>query len=106
MENKNWRISDLLWILAEPLIKDWIQENMGPDKIILNAVGEVADSLRRLPVIVSNMEKNMAVITKNGIKLSSDSVQKISEPNKTKKTYINLLYITLILALLGQLILA
>jgi ubiquinone biosynthesis protein len=94
-----------LWTLAEPLIKDWIQENMGPDKIILNAVGEVADSLRRLPVIVSNMEKNMAIITKNGIKLSSDTVQNISEPKKTKKTYINLLYITLILVLLGQLIL-
>ena len=94
-----------IWVLAEPLIKEWMHENLGPDKMILNVVGEVADTFRRLPVIVSNMEKNVATITKNGLKLDTDAIQNISETKIKRTAHINRFYIIIILVLLGLLVL-
>ena len=93
-----------IWFLAEPLIKEWMHENMGADKIILNTLGEVADNLRRLPVIVSNMEKNIETIAKGGAKLTSGTAQNFSESPKNSKIYMNYFYISLIIILLGLLI--
>ena len=93
-----------IWFLAEPLIKEWMHENMGADKIILNTLGEVADNLRRLPVIVSNMEKNIETIAKGGAKLTSGTAQNVSKSPKNSKIYMNYFYISLIIILLGLLI--
>ena len=90
-----------MWILAQPLITDWIDKNMSPERIVINAVGEVADSLRRLPIIVSDMEKNVAAITKNGLKLNSDTILNISESNKTSKKFSTRFFLIIILILVG-----
>lgn len=93
-----------MWFLAQPLIRDWVGKNLGPETIVLNAVGEVADGLRRLPMIVSNMEKNVAAITKSGLKLNPDTVRTMSGTQKTNKPLSSRFYITLIIILLGLLI--
>jgi hypothetical protein len=82
-----------------------MHENLGPDKMILNVAGEVADTFRRLPVIVSNMEKNVATITKTGLKLNSDTIQNISETKIKRTAHINRFYIIIIIVLLGLLVL-
>ena len=93
-----------MWFLAQPLINDWVNKNMNPETVVLNAVGEMADGLRRLPMIVSNMEKTVAAITKNGLKLNPDNVRTMSRTQKTNKTLSSQFYIILIIILLGLLI--
>jgi len=55
-------------------------------------------------MIVSNMEKNVAAITKSGLKLNPDTVRTMSGTQKTNKPLSSRFYITLIIILLGLLI--
>ena len=89
-----------MWFLAQPLIKDWVNTNMGPETIVLNAVGEVANGLKRLPLLVSNLEKNIAAITTHGLKLNSDTVQSTLRTHKTRNPLLSWFYITLTIVLL------
>ncbi len=38
-----------MWVLAQPLIEDWMIANRGPEARIRDAVGETIDALQRLP---------------------------------------------------------
>ena len=89
-----------MWFLAQPLIKDWVDKNMGPETIVLNAVEEVANGLKRLPIIISKLEKNVVAIKKSGLKLNPDTIRDIIETQKTNKPISSWFYIALIMILL------
>jgi ubiquinone biosynthesis protein len=89
-----------MWFLAQPLIKNWVNKNMGPETIALNAVGEMANGLKRLPIIISNLEKNVEAIANSGLKLNPNTVKDIIAAQKTKTPVSNWFYIILIVILL------
>ena len=89
-----------MWFLAQPLIKDWVDKNMGPETIVLNTVQEVATSLKRLPIIISNLEKNVVAIKNSGLKLNPDTIRDIIETQKTHKPISSWFYVALIIILL------
>ncbi len=94
-----------MWFLAQPLIEDWVEENMGPETLVMDAVGEVADGLRRLPRIVADMEKNAAAMAKGGLKLHPETVRGMSEGNRSNFVTSPKFYIGIIAILLALLIL-
>ncbi len=94
-----------MWFLAQPLIEDWVEENMGPETMVLEAVGEVAESLRRLPRIVSDMEKNAAAMAKGGLKLHPDTVRGMTNGERPGLIAGPKLYIAIIAILLALLLL-
>ncbi|MDJ0683960.1 MAG: 2-polyprenylphenol 6-hydroxylase [Alphaproteobacteria bacterium] len=49
-----------MWILAQPLIEDWMIANRGPEARLRDAVEETVDSLRRLPKTLSDAETVLA----------------------------------------------
>ncbi len=64
-----------MWLLARPLIEDWMVETLGPEARVLDAVGDLAGALRRLPVIFENLEKGAAELADGRIKLHPDTVR-------------------------------
>ena len=51
-----------IWAAAEPIVKDWITQNLGPTgaaKLIGQNVKEVADRLKRLPDIMDQFEAQL-----------------------------------------------
>ncbi len=51
-----------IWGAAEPIVKDWITQNLGPAgaaKIVAQNVKEVADRLKRLPEVMDQVEAKL-----------------------------------------------
>ena len=51
-----------IWGAAEPIVKDWITQNLGPAgaaKIVAQNVKEVADRLKRLPEVMDEVEARL-----------------------------------------------
>jgi ubiquinone biosynthesis protein len=95
-----------MWFLAQPMIEDWVDEFMGPETIVMEAVGEVAEGLRRLPRIVSDMEKNAAAMARGGLKLHPDTVRDMSGGRRSglaasPKIYIGIIILLLVILLLS-----
>jgi len=65
------------WFLAQPLIETWVEENMGPETVLLETVEEVTDGLRKIPRMVSDMEKNAAAMARGGLKLHPDTMREM-----------------------------
>ena len=63
------------WFLAQPLIETWVEENMGPETVLMETVEEVTDGLRKIPRMVSDMEKNAAAMARGGLKLHPDTMR-------------------------------
>ena len=66
-----------VWLLANPLIEDWVSNNLGPEKLIMETVDEISDTLRKLPRVLSNLEKNATAFTQGGIKLHPDTIHQM-----------------------------
>ena len=66
-----------VWLLANPLIEDWVSNNLGPEKLIMETVDEISDTLRKLPRVLSNLEKNATAFTQDGIKLHPDTIHQM-----------------------------
>jgi ubiquinone biosynthesis protein len=90
-----------MWFLAQPLIEDWIEENMGPETLVMETVGEVAEGLRRLPRIVSDMEKTAAAMAKGGLKLHPDTVRGMSGGKRSSLASSPKIYIGVIIILIA-----
>ncbi|MBT4940886.1 MAG: 2-polyprenylphenol 6-hydroxylase, partial [Rhodospirillaceae bacterium] len=94
-----------MWFLAQPLIEEWVEENMGPETMVMEAVGEVAEGLRRLPRIVSDMEKNAAAMAKGGLKLHPDTIRGMAGGERSSlvtspKLYIGIIALLVVLLLI------
>ena len=51
-----------IWAASEPIVKDWIAQNLGPAgaaKLVSENVKQVADRLKRLPEIMDQMEAKL-----------------------------------------------
>lgn len=51
-----------IWAAAEPIVKDWITQNLGPAgaaKLVADNVKDVADRLKRLPQIMDQFEAKL-----------------------------------------------
>jgi ubiquinone biosynthesis protein len=51
-----------MWMLARPLVEDWMRENRGPEARTREAVLDAWDAMQRLPVLVRNIERAAALI--------------------------------------------
>ena len=54
-----------MWSLAQPLIAQWESDYFGPEARIAAALGDVAQSLTRLPKLVSDIEKSAHIIAQS-----------------------------------------
>ena len=93
-----------MWLLAQPLIEEWTDEYMGPEAKIAIAVDEVASGLRRLPGLVSNMEKSAAALARGGLKLHPDTLRGMATPSTGHRAISPRVYLGVIAILILTLI--
>ena len=63
-----------MWLLARPLIEDWMVQTLGPEAQALDAITDLASALRRLPGVFANLEKGAAELAEGRLKLHPDTV--------------------------------
>ena len=49
-----------MWLLAQPLIEDWMRENRGPEARVRDMVGDGLDMLIKLPLVVTDLQRAAA----------------------------------------------
>ena len=54
-----------MWMLARPLIEDWMIANRGPEARVREFLGDITTSIQRLPHILSQAEVALDYATKN-----------------------------------------
>jgi ubiquinone biosynthesis protein len=64
-----------IWLLAQPLIEDWMRENRGPEARLRDAAQDLARTLERLPGTLADLERAAADLAKDGLKLHPDTIK-------------------------------
>jgi ubiquinone biosynthesis protein len=64
-----------IWVLAEPLIVEWMRENRGVQAQAREALETLRDSAHRLPQALKALEDLSAAVDAQGIKLHPDTVE-------------------------------
>ena len=94
------------WFLAHPLIEKWMADNMGTEVLVAETIGEVAEGLRKIPRMLSNMEQNTAAMARDGIKLHPNTIRNLNHSTEPHWYESPRLYIAAITILTIALILA
>lgn len=79
-----------IWMLAEPLIADWVRENRGPEARLKDAAQDLGASLQRLPRILSEVEHASSQIARDGLRLDPRSARSLRAGGRERESWIAL----------------
>ncbi len=80
-----------IWVLAQPLIIDWVRENRGPEARLKDAAQDLGESLQRLPRLLSEVERASGQIARDGLRLDPDSAKSLGSAGRDRGSRIALL---------------
>ncbi len=60
-----------MWLLAQPLIEEWMRENRGPEARLAEAVGEIVLRLERLPAALAKLDQLADLVSERGLRLDA-----------------------------------
>ena len=64
-----------MWMLARPMIEDWVIRHLGPEARLAEAAGDIADSLKRIPRLLENLDKGAAVLAEGRLRLHPETIR-------------------------------
>jgi ubiquinone biosynthesis protein len=67
-----------IWILAQPLIEEWMHDNLGPEARVRDAAGELRQAAERLPGLVAGADQIARDLASGGLRVHPDSLQALS----------------------------
>ncbi|MBM3502317.1 MAG: 2-polyprenylphenol 6-hydroxylase [Alphaproteobacteria bacterium] len=74
--------SVVFWEKAEPVIAEWIRDNLGPVRQAADGARRALAALRRLPGLVDEAEGLLAESRRNGLRLHPETVQALSSQRR------------------------
>jgi len=85
-----------MWVLARPLIEEWVLETLGPEARIREAVFGITRAAVRLPKIINDIEEGAALLSEGKIRLNQETIEALrqSNGNGLKKTILWLTFAT------------
>ncbi len=94
----------VFWEKAQPVIEEWITDNMGPAARLRESAASTMRVLRHLPAVLESAGTLVADIAENGLKLHPDTVKEIAREQARQRRLTNRLLVVLGIALLIVLI--
>lgn len=64
-----------MWVLAQPLIEEWMRENRGPQARVRDAAETALTQLERLPALFDRLESASLMVEEGGIRLHPETVE-------------------------------
>ncbi|MEE8445273.1 MAG: 2-polyprenylphenol 6-hydroxylase [Alphaproteobacteria bacterium] len=71
-----------MWMLAEPLIEDWMWRNRGPQARLRDAVAEIAVQIERLPATLERLDQAGRTFGEGGVRLHPDTLEALRGRNR------------------------
>jgi ubiquinone biosynthesis protein len=96
-----------IWTTADPVVREWIERNLGPiGKIqsVVGGAGEIGRILSGLPAIAArsvSVLEQLDAATRNGLVLAPETIEKIGQVEARKTRWIGLAQWIIALAFLG-----
>ena len=63
-----------MWVLAQPLIEDWVAEHLGADARLRDAIEDGLAAAQRLPRLVRDAQATLAAVAEGGVRLHPETV--------------------------------
>jgi len=66
-----------MWMLARPLIEEWMTANLGPEARVRDAVDGISETIGRLPRIMDGLEESAGMIASGRVRLHPDTIHSL-----------------------------
>jgi len=66
-----------MWLIARPLIEEWMRANLGPEARIKDAAEQTLTALRKIPAVVHGLESALSQFDEQGLKLHPETVRQL-----------------------------
>ncbi|MGF1609384.1 MAG: 2-polyprenylphenol 6-hydroxylase [Kiloniellales bacterium] len=86
-----------IWLLAQPLIEDWMKAHRGPQARLQETLAEAAAGLERLPETLANMARLSDELTAGGLRLHPETLQVLAHKDRSHRLQSRLLWLALVL---------
>ncbi len=73
-----------MWMLAQPLVEDWMAGHLGPLARLKDAVTSTASGMASLPHIIAQGQKVANMMSSQGIRLHPDTLTALKQPTKRR----------------------
>ena len=64
-----------MWVLARPLIQDWVVDNLGPQARLQNTIAEISQTMIKLPGVVAAAERTANALSEGRVRLHPESIE-------------------------------
>jgi ubiquinone biosynthesis protein len=64
-----------MWLMAKPLIEQWVITHLGPEARLVEAAGDLRDGLARLPRLLENLDRGAAELANGRIRLHPETIR-------------------------------
>jgi ubiquinone biosynthesis protein len=71
-----------MWQLAQPLIEQWVRQNLGPEARVKDAFTSLAGAAEKLPRLIQHTERTYSMLVDGGLKLHPDTVREMTGGRK------------------------
>jgi ubiquinone biosynthesis protein len=72
-----------MWVLSEPLIKEWMWANRGPQARLRDAAESLAGHIERLPVLLDRLDQAGRMIEEGGVRLHPDTLASLQAKERS-----------------------
>ena len=76
-----------MWQLAQPLIEEWMQEELTPEARAAETLSEAGKFLERLPVLIAKMSDTVETLSRKGLRLHQNTLDEMFNNNKQKSRW-------------------
>ena len=71
-----------MWQLAQPLIEEWMQEELTPEARAAETLSEAGKFLERIPVLIAKMSDTVETLSRKGLRLHQNTLDEMFNNNK------------------------
>ena len=71
-----------MWVLAKPLIEDWMWRNRGPRARLRDAVQDIAGQIERLPATLDRLDQASRMFGEGGVRLHPETIEALREGDR------------------------
>lgn len=89
-----------MWVLARPLIEDWMRANLGPEAKIMDTMQGLAQAAERLPHVMEDLEIGARRLAEGRLTLDPETVRLLRDGEDKPRTPIVLWAVVTILAVI------
>ena len=93
-----------MWMLARPLIEEWMTETLGPEARIRDAVDGITEAVDKLPRMLEGIEETTAMISGGRVRLHPETIRELRSDGRSGRVLRSVWLIALMLLALAVLI--